>query len=386
MSPASAPGFTVLVNGSAYGGWTSIEVTRSLDTMAGGFSIGTTERWPGQPADWPVQTGDAVKIMESGELLLTGWVDVVEPREDNASHEIAIHGRGRSCDLVDCSAMNTPGRWAHQKIEAILGDLTRPFGIAISTSGDTGEPFAAFALQQGEAVKDAIDRLCQQRGLLPIETPTGDLMLAAPGTERAGGQLVLGGEGANLIAGEGKHDASARFSLYVVKGQRQGNDQDSGATVSKVTASATDATVTRYRPLMIMAEEQADTGSASDRAKFAATVRAGRSQSGKLTRPGARDAAGALWTANRLITVAAPDLGLQGDLLISEVRFTGGESGTTTEINVTRPEAYSLGEVKGVGLSRLDSRHAGRGLKPSKAMAKGAGGSAGLARLAGLGS
>jgi prophage tail gpP-like protein len=363
MSPASGPGFTVLINGGAYGGWTSIEVTKSLDTMAGGFDIGTTERWPGQPADWPVQTGDAVQIMESGELLLTGWVDVVGPREDASSHEIRVSGRGRTNDLVDCSAMNMPGRWANQKIEAIIGDLTSPFGISVATSGDTGAPFAAFALQQGEAVKDAIDRLCQQRGLLPVETTSGDLMLTAPGTDRAGGQLVLGGPGANLIAGEGKHDASARFSLYVVKGQRQGNDQDSGATVSKVTASAVDPLVTRYRPLMIISEEQADTGSAANRAKFAATVRAGRSQSGKLTRTGSRDAAGALWAANRLITVNAPDLGLQGDLLISEVRFAAGDSGTTTEISVTRPEAYSLGEVKGVGLSRLDSRHAGRGMK-----------------------
>jgi prophage tail gpP-like protein len=267
---------------------------------------------------------------------------------------------------VDCSAMNKPGRWSGRKIEQIVADLAKPFGIAVATAGDTGAPFKAFALQQGEAVKDAIDRLVQQRGLLPIETASGDLLLAVPSQSRAGGQLVLGGPGANLIAGEAKHDATNRFSQYVVKGQRQGDNHDHGKTVAQVSATAPDPLVTRYRPLMIMAEDQADAGSAGDRARFAATVRAGRSQTGKPTRTGARDADGALWAPNRLITVAAPDLGLQGDLLIAEVKFKVDEAGTTSEIHVTRPEAYSLGEVKGVGLSRLDNRHAGRGAKPTK--------------------
>ncbi|MGI8839770.1 MAG: phage baseplate assembly protein [Caulobacteraceae bacterium] len=391
MSPssASAPAqFGLLIGGQTYGGWTSIEVTRSLDAMAGTFEIASTDRWPGQPEQWPVKTGDPVRVTVDGELLLTGWVDEVEPKEEAEDHSIQIKGRGRTGDLVDCSAMNKPGRWSGRKIEQIVSDLCAPFSIAVTVEGDTGAPFKAFAIQQGEAVKEAIDRLVQQRGLLPIETASGDLMLAAPGTMRAAGQLVLGGQGANLVAGEGKHNAAERFSLYVVKGQRQGDNHDHGKAVSQVSATAADPQVTRYRPLMIMAEEQADGGSAADRARFAATIRAARAQTGKLTRTGARDAAGALWAPNRLITVAAANLGLQGDLLIAEVKFKVDGSGAASEIHVTRPEAYSLGEVKGVGLSRLDNSHAGAGAKAPKGRkgrkGKGKGKGAGLDALANL--
>jgi len=367
MSPSSTtPKWDMLVNGQSYGGWKRIKAVVSLDIMAASFDIVSTDRWPGQPDLWSVQTGNAVKLLVDGELKVTGWVDEVEPKESAEEHSIQIKGRGRTGDLVDCSALNKPGRWSGRKIEQIVSDLCAPFGISVTTEGDTGAPFKAFAIQQGEAVKDAIDRLVQQRGLLPIETPTGDLLLAAPGQIRAGGQLALGGAGANLKIGEAKHNATERFSIYVVKGQRQGDNHDHGKTVSQVSATVTDPQVTRYRPLMIMAEEQADSGSANDRALFAATVRAGRAQTGKLTRTGARDAAGALWTSNRLITTAAPDLGLQGDLLINEVEFNVDDAGTTSEIHVTRPEAYSLGEVKGVGVSRLDNRHAGLGMKAAK--------------------
>jgi prophage tail gpP-like protein len=356
-------GYQLLVNGQRYGGWTSIEVTKSLDTMTGAFEVESTDRWPGQPSIWPIQTGDAVKVLIDGELLFTGWVDEVSPEEDSANHSVKIHGRGRTCDLVDCSAMNTPGRWRNLKLEAIVADLCKPFNIAVTASADTGAPIAAFALQQGEVVKAAIDRLVQQRGVLPVETPSGDLVIATPSTNRAAGSLTIG---QNVVHGQAKHDAKDRFSTYVVKGQRQGHDGDNGAQALHVSATANDPLVTRYRPLMILAEDQATGASAASRASFAATVRAGRSQTGKLTVTGDRDASGALWTPNTLVTVAAADLGLQGDLLINEIRFKSSQEGTLTEVWVTRPEAYSLGEVKGGGLSRLDSRNAGRGAKARK--------------------
>jgi prophage tail gpP-like protein len=373
-------GYQLTINGQIYGGWTSIQVTKSLDTMAGAFEIECTDRWPGQPTQWPVQTGNACKVMIDGELMFTGWVDEVEPELDGTDHSVKLRGRGRTADLVDCSAMNTPGRWSNLKLEAIITALCQPFGIAVTAAADTGDPIPAFALQQGERVKDAIDRLVQQRGILPIETPTGDLSLATPSSTQAAGSLTLG---QNVVHGTAKHDAKDRFSLYVVKGQRQGHDGDNGVNALQVQSQATDSQVTRYRPLLILAEEQATTTSAGDRAQFAATVRAGRSQTGKLTVTGDRDAAGNLWAPNSLVTVAAADLGLQGSLLINEVVFKASEDGTLTEINVTRPEAYSLGEVKGAGLSQLDNRNAGRGVKARKGRSARAGGAT-VAALANL--
>lgn len=361
--PASNPnqsGYQLWVGGQIWGGWTEIEVTKSLDVLCGAFTVTTTDLSPDQPAAWPIQTGLAAKVTIDGETLITGWIDEVEPTFDAEDHKITARGRGRTCDLVDCSAMNEPGRWADRALEQIVTDLCSPFRISVTAMADTGDTFDAFALQQAESVKDAIDRLCQQRGVLPFETPTGDLQLIAPGTAMAGGQVTVG---VNVLSASAKHDAHARFSQYVVKGQRQGHDGDNGAAVSQATGQAADGQVTRYRPLMILAEEQATGGSAASRAQFAATVRAGRAQTGSLTVQGDRDAGGALWAPSTLVNVNAAVLGLQGNLLIREVKFRADDSGTVTVLDVVRPEAYSLGEVKGVGLSRLDSRNAGRGAK-----------------------
>lgn len=369
--PDQPSDFVLQVNGQRYDGWTSIEVTTSLDAMCGALEAETTDRFPGHPEQWPIQTGNAYKILIDGELRQTGWIDVTEPDEDETKHTIKIEGRGRTCDLVDCSALNKPGHWTNASLVQIITDLCKPFGISVTAVGDMGDKFAKFALQQGEAVKDAIDRLVQQRGVLPFETPTGDLQLVNPSADRAAGQLIVG-PGGNC-KGSAKHDAKERFSTYVVKGSRKGSNHEHGKTVAQVTGEASDPQVTRYRPLMIMAEDQATGTSAATRAKFAATVRAGKAQTGKLRKAGVRDDTGALWKPNCLVAVNAPNLGLMGDLLIKEVKLKKSGAGSSAEIDVIRPEAYSLGEVKGVGLSRLDNSKAGRGMKARSGRGRGRG-------------
>lgn len=347
--PASQSGYQLLINGQAYNGWLSISVTQSLDTMAGAFEVVTTDRWPGQPSEWAIQCGDAVQVQSNGATLITGWVDDVEIDEDAQTHQITARGRGRTCDLVDCTAMNQPGSWSQRTILQIVSDICSPFGIGVTATGNVGAPFASFALQQGEKAKEAIDRLCQQRGLLPIETSTGDLVLANPASTTASGQLALG---VNILHGQARYSAAERYGAYTVKGNRQGNDQDNGATVAQVIGTASDAAVTRYRPLLILAEDQATTASATNRAKFAATVRAARAQTGTLTVVGSTDG-GAPWAPNTLVPIVASDLGLNDTLLINEVTFNASESGTTAEIHVVRPEAYSLGAVDGSDLTGL---------------------------------
>ena len=76
---------------------------------------------------------------------------------------------------------------------------------------------------------------------------------------------------------------------------------------------------------------------------------------------------------NCLVTVSAEDVGLVGDMLINEVKLKVSDEGTTSEIHVVRPEAYSLGEIKGASLSKLDPRNAGRGRKGKSGKSKGPG-------------
>lgn len=327
------------IAGDRYEGWTSIGITRSIESLAGGFEFALATRQYSDAPRWPLRTAAECAVHIDSELIATGYVDAIEVEYDAGNHSITVSGRDRTGDLVDCSAVTAPGSWTGRKIEAIAQELAAPFGIRVTARVDTGAPVKRFTLQQGETVFAAIERLASFRALLPIATVDGQLELIRPGDGTAAAQLV---EGENILVGRARHDARERYSDYLVKGQASGDDHASGKAVAGPKASARDPAIRRHRPLMVIGEDQATPGSLAKRAQWEASTRAARAQSAQLTVAGWRRPDGALWTPNILVGVKAPGLFIDGELLVSEVRLGKDESGTTTELTVTPREAFSL--------------------------------------------
>src|SRR3546814_10159749 len=91
-------------------------------------------------------------------------------------------------------------------------------------------------------------------------------------------------QGKNILVADGGHVLSERFSQYVLKGQASGDDEVNGRAASAPSAEAKDPAVTRYRPMLIIGEDQSDIASLKKRAEWEATTRAGRAQQARVTR------------------------------------------------------------------------------------------------------
>lgn len=328
---------SLALGGRMYGGWTNVSIERSIDQMIGTFSLGAAARGDGKDDDFQFKAGEACTISIDGALIMTGWVDQVGPGFDQSSHRIGVSGSDGACDLVDCSAVHKPGSWRNVSIEAIAAELAKPFGITITAKADTGARIKSFALQQGETVQQALERLLRYRGLLAVSTTAGQIEIIAPKTGAP--DWTLAGEA--LLAAEATHDVSERFSDYIVKGQASGDDQAHGKAVAAVKAEANDPAVKRYRPLIIIGEEQSDIASLKTRAAWEATTRAGRSQSARLTMQGWHARDGRLWEPNRIISVSERALFIDGPMLITGVSYQKSEAGTVAILSVSPPEAWT---------------------------------------------
>ena len=137
--------------------------------------------------------------------------------------------------------------------------------------------------------------------------------------------------GTNIKAATAPFSADKRFSEYRVywtstDDMKQLRD-DAGGTNGNLHGLATDPTVPRYRPRLIMSE-QTDQGVdiGSRRAMWEMNRRNGRSQSISLTCDNWRDSAGALRKPNNLATVDAPILKLSG----KSVSFRKSPTAATT--------------------------------------------------------
>lgn len=357
----------LMIDGKSYGGWTRVEIQRGIEQIAGGFVLQLTSRYPG--ADEPMQFREGLpcQIRLGEDLVLTGYIDIFETDDTDTSSIVRVEGRCKTGDLVDCSAIYKSGQWRNVKLEQIVADIARPFGItvAVAPGTDTGDVFKRFALEEGEKAFEAIDRACRLRAVLVVSTPEGNLLITTASTVRAGVALV---EGVNMKKFNSKHSWRERHSEITLKGQVPGDDQEFGAAAAHLKATAKDEEIDRYRPLVVIAEHGTSSKSLTDRAKWEVNVRMGRGKRGGCTlvgwRTGKDGQEGPLWRENTLVPVTSTRMYLDMDLLIVGCTYQLTEQGKNIELVFARPEAFQL--VEGIGRSRLNAKLLDKTKKESK--------------------
>jgi prophage tail gpP-like protein len=120
-----------------------------------------------------------------------------------------------------------------------------------------------------------------------------------------------------------------------------GGGKKNPRALTQVVGTVTDPGVRRYRPLVIVAEAQADDGGAMQRAEWEMRRRRANGTKATITINGWRQEDGRLWSQNELIEVTAPWLGLdERELIISQVQFSSDDSGELTELSLTLPDAF----------------------------------------------
>ena len=330
----------LMVDGQRYGGWKDVRVDLAIDTLASAFDLQISERSPddGRAAEWLARAGAEVQVLIGGDTVITGYLDSADPAIEAEDHSISVAGRSRAADLIDCSAVHQPGSWSGKRMDQIARDIVAPFNIDVVVEGDVGAPFPKFALQTGESVFDALERMGRMRGVLTMPRSDGAIVIAPPSPTGSAARLELG---RNLKRVSARHDASQRFSLYIVSGQQAGSDNTHGRAASQIRAEASDAGITRHRPLFINAEDQATPASSRTRAAWEATTRAARGQTITATVPGWRREDGGLWQPRQRVDLIAPQVFASGELMVSAVSFQkSSDAGSVTELTLGNPAAF----------------------------------------------
>lgn len=342
---------TLLVNGQEFGGWTSVSISAGLDRMARDFSLGVTRAWPdssGAAIARRVTFGDSCEVYIGDTKVLTGYVDGTPIRYDGRTVDVQVVGRSKTADLVDCAADVPTGQIRGKTALGIASALAAPYGVAVRSDVEPGEPIAEHQVEQGETVAESIQRVIDLRQMLATDDADGALVLTRAGSGRASTALVLG---ENVLSGEANLDGRDRFSEYRVKGQRSGTDDDFGEAVAGQMGVAHDKGVPRRRVKIETAKGQATIASCRDQARWHAAYRMGKSFMTTYTVQGWRQADGRLWVPNELVPITDPIIGWALAMLIGEVKYSLDTGGTVCELTVAPKVAWEklpeIPKVKG---------------------------------------
>lgn len=333
------------VRGRDYGGWKTAQVTRGIETVAGSFSLSVSERFTTRGRlGWPIAEGDECQVFLGGALVISGYLDVREPSFDTNSHDVLVEGRDKTADLVDCSALLSPNwEFRNTSLLKFAQKLCAPFGIPVSLQAGLAAklppPPPRLVIDPGESAFNALEQACRAFGVLPVSDGKGGLVLTRAGTGRCTTQLV---EGKNLKRGSVRYEHSGRFRTYKVLAQHRGTDENWGENVAAISGSASDPGVARReRVLLIRPDANMTAAHAQKRAQWEATVRAARSATVNVTVAGWAQDSGELWNPNTLARVKSAQLGIDGDMLITQVtQALTVKDGQTTQLILRRPDAF----------------------------------------------
>lgn len=332
---------TIIIDGRVLGGWMDVRITRGIERMPSDFEVSTTEHSPGA-ADVVAQPGDSCEVRIGKDLVLTGYVDRYMPGINAGQHEISISGRGKCADLVDCGALWPGSQINTSDVFSVAKILAKPYGIEVSVEPgqDVGPAIPQVNFGLGEAAFDVIEALCRFRALLAFETTTGGLHLGRVGTAQAASGFA---QGVNVIQARALYSQDQRYSEYtafLVSTDLFRDIGDSGNLLVPVL----DEQVTRFRNKFVPAEgpPSMDVNALRTRAIWEKNRRFGRGYQVRITTDSWRDAAGALYAPNTLVVLDLPALKLQAERwLIGEVSYHRGSDGTTCQLLVMPPEAFS---------------------------------------------
>lgn len=339
----------LLVGGVKYEGWKSVRVTRSIESLCGSFELGLTEKWNEAGEVWPIGEGDECSVSLDGETVITGFVDTRDLELSAGDHAIRVSGRDRSGDLVDCSVLLDQWEFTKVDVLALAKKICAPYNVGVSlqpglTLATTTIP-KKHAINPGESAANAIDSLCKVAGLLAVSDGRGNVVLTRAGTKVCKTALV---EGVNILGASSKFTHSGRFRTYLVLGSHRGTETMhvgesdwEGRPVSLVKGVAEDREVRRFgRNLVIRPEHSITQAQAKARAQWEATTRAAKSSAVTVKVQGWKDGS-RLWPVNEQVQIKAPSVGINGQMLITQVEFSEDRAtGTTATLTLRRPASF----------------------------------------------
>ena len=345
---------------TAYTGWTDQRVTRGIERCPSDFEVSATASGPAGQLQANVAPGWLCKIMLGDDLIFTGYVDRVSPELSVTEHKISIVGRSKCADLVDCSATFSTFQLNTTNPVAIAQLLTSQFGIDVKQIGNIGETkvgnpvIPQFGVTLSETAYEIIERVCRFAALLAYDDTDGNLILT-----RAGSQQMASGftQGQNIQEASAEFSMDQRYSiietvymstdtLFTAPGQDGETAADAFAKDLVANASAADPNVSRYRPLLLIADMNDLVYTvAQQRAQWEVARRYGRSRLVRLTVDSWRDSQGKLWEINTLAPLDLPAFSVNNVMwLITEVTFRRGLDGGTLADLVLMPKEAMLPE------------------------------------------
>jgi len=246
-----------------------------------------------------------------------------------------LSGWSYAADMVD-SSVKPPYEASKVTLEDRAKALVDPLGITVVVDLDDDARFDRVTADKTETIFDHLVSLAKQRGALVTSNAEGNLVLTQAATTEPVGTLQEGLP--PFQNAEIDFEGRDRFNVYKALGQSPKKNSK--------TATAKDSRVPTTRSLTFSADDSTG-GDIQKAANWRRSKQISDALSFSIPVPSWYAPNGELWAPNTIVTVKSPTLYLDDgyNFLIREVTYDFSASGTTANLSLVPPEAYTGEEI-----------------------------------------
>ena len=219
---------TMQIAGIHYTEFQSCSVEKTLDNLCGSFNF-TAITSPDHI--FPFRLGDECKIYAEGELILTGFIEIMDGQGSAGQQTLTISGRDKTCDVVDSTiGKNIEYHAGISLVEVIKQTLSKQGITGIDVINNvkgldnftTGEIVTS---QKSQSVFDFIESYARKRQVLLTSTPEGNILITRAATQLETDVLVareyfdINGRN-NVLSTSWNLDATNRFNTYIFRDRK----------------------------------------------------------------------------------------------------------------------------------------------------------------------
>ena len=354
---------TIKVGGTTYGNFKEASATKWLDIVSNEFSFLATSE-DAQPL--PFKLDQPCKIYADGELVVTGFIEVIEVSADPRSHEILIAGRDKTSDLVDSTIDGLSSITGDVSLKALCEIVIAHIGSDLEVI-DNAKPAVFEAAQYisnpdpGTNAIEFLEHHARERQVLLTSDAQGRLVIDKPVGVLVDGvarfrvrgfvQNQVGDpDGANnVLRSKVSYDSTGRFRNYRVISQANivalalAGTTEASSIANQSSSVFVDDEVRAGRQMVVMSETLSSSASALQRAMWTARVRKSRSKVYGATVSGYRNRTGNLWDINEIVSVNDDAADVHASMLANSVTYAvSPDDGPTVTMALLVKNAYSL--------------------------------------------
>ena len=340
---------TVSVEGVTYKTFKSVNVVRTIDDVAGSFSVAISKP-SGTVKDF--KTGNIIFIKLDGVQVMRGKIYEIKVIGDSGNKGILLSGRDITGDLIDSSVPDgskvfTDGVTLIAIAEKIITSLGLNVVMRVlDKSGGKIQPFSKVEIvscQVGDTVIEFLSKYCRKRQLFLNTDAFSNLILFKATGEDTGNRIInqdIDNEN-NVISYKVKSNISKRFNKYICKVQDSDAWVGGGDSTVDAVGVAFDPAIQGSRIHEFkMEEESPSSEECRKRAAEESNVRRARGFEYIVTVQGFKDKV--TWAVNQFVTVSDDKAGVYGVFLIKGVEFKlDSTRGRFTKLTIVTKDAYT---------------------------------------------